>query len=101
LLGTFIHKTKKTRPSRPLDVFQIPVGFGTRPAVSQAKARGLKSGETAFLSGNCFEAEVSEQLYCIHKHGKNDLRYTSEGRAPFPASPKTQGGRGAVNNLKD
>jgi hypothetical protein len=46
-----------------LGVFQNPVGFGTRPAVFQAKARGLKSGETAFLSGSCSETEVSEQLY--------------------------------------
>jgi hypothetical protein len=46
-----------------LDVFQNPVGFGMRPAVSQAKACGLKSGETAFLSGSCSETEVSEQLY--------------------------------------
>jgi hypothetical protein len=41
-------------------VFQNPVGFGTRPAVSQAKACGLKSGETAFLSGSCSETSVSE-----------------------------------------
>jgi hypothetical protein len=46
-------------------VFQNPVGFGTCPAVSQAKACGLKSGETAFLSGSCSETEVSEQLYYI------------------------------------
>jgi hypothetical protein len=44
-------------------VFQNLVGFGTRPAVSQAKACGLKSGETAFLSGSCSETEVSEQLF--------------------------------------
>jgi hypothetical protein len=43
-------------------VFQNPVGFGTRPAFFQAKACGLKSGETAFLSGSCSETEVSEQL---------------------------------------
>jgi hypothetical protein len=46
-----------------LDVFQNLVGFGTRPAVSQAKTCGLKSGETSFLSGSCSETSVSEQLY--------------------------------------
>jgi hypothetical protein len=40
-----------------LDVFQNPVGFGTRPAVFQAKAL-----QNRVLSGSCSETEVSEQL---------------------------------------
>jgi hypothetical protein len=39
-------------------VFQNPVGFGTRPAVFQAKAL-----QNRVLSGSCSETEVSEQLY--------------------------------------